>query len=660
MTNNYYANGYPGIIALYDLDNSTGKITNELILDDASSPYGIEFSPNSQVLYANTDYHDFSDPLMVSWLLGELVQYDLTAPSIKSSKHVLKEYSNYSPSLFVARGALQLAIDGRIYLSRSGGRFLERINKPNAIGSLAHFEAEAVFFGGYKLTTYGLPPFLSSYFVTKINVNGEISGNDLCLGSAIDFSVDMDDREIVSLEWDFGDGTSSVLIRPSHMYLKPGTYLVNVKVITSSETFTAKRTLNVFEIPTIANQELTECDYDQDGKAIFDLKTWRDDLKTKDKLKSVQVFLTPNDAKNNVNPLPDFYENKTNDQVLYIRVSDVVQCFSIATLHLKTVSIIPKKRAKEQVCSSTKNYEVDLTVYAEKIKSNSTEVIQSIRFYTDLKDLEKKQNDKRSIQIANYASATKIFARIEIVGQACAQTVMFDIELLASPVVKVADTKMCENDHVTIQSDLFTSYRWDGLKGDDVNQPNNASSVTIKNPGTYRLTATNTSGCSGTTSFTVSHYELIAIRSVQIDNGNSVTIEATGQTLEYSLDRITWQKSKTFSNLPIGDYTVYIRDMNGCTTQTAQFTMFYITNFISPNNDGKNDFWKVAGLELIESIDVEIYDRYGKTIHKKMTHYDNVLWDGKSKGSLADASYWYTLDFKNGKRYSGSILLKNK
>jgi gliding motility-associated-like protein len=58
------------------------------------------------------------------------------------------------------------------------------------------------------------------------------------------------------------------------------------------------------------------------------------------------------------------------------------------------------------------------------------------------------------------------------------------------------------------------------------------------------------------------------------DSNGSLDVSASGGTgiLEYSLNDVTYQASSTFIGLPAGDYTVYVRDANGCSV-TAQDTV---------------------------------------------------------------------------------------
>ncbi|ELR73222.1 internalin, putative [Fulvivirga imtechensis AK7] len=54
------------------------------------------------------------------------------------------------------------------------------------------------------------------------------------------------------------------------------------------------------------------------------------------------------------------------------------------------------------------------------------------------------------------------------------------------------------------------------------------------------------------------------------DNG-VIELNATGGwgSYEYSIDATTWQTTNTFINLPAGDYTIDLRDANGCSTSTT-------------------------------------------------------------------------------------------
>lgn len=71
-------------------------------------------------------------------------------------------------------------------------------------------------------------------------------------------------------------------------------------------------------------------------------------------------------------------------------------------------------------------------------------------------------------------------------------------------------------------------------------------------------------------------------------------------------------------------------------------------NFLTPNGDGKNDFFVVKGLEKYPENKLTIFDRGGRTIYSVL-NYQNT-WDGYLNGKpLMEDTYYYILDLgKNG------------
>jgi gliding motility-associated-like protein len=58
-----------------------------------------------------------------------------------------------------------------------------------------------------------------------------------------------------------------------------------------------------------------------------------------------------------------------------------------------------------------------------------------------------------------------------------------------------------------------------------------------------------------------------------------------------------------------------------------------VYNILTPNNDGKNDFFTVSG---VRAPDVQIYNRWGRKL-EDFKAYDNK-WNG---GSLSGGMYYY-------------------
>lgn len=85
-----------------------------------------------------------------------------------------------------------------------------------------------------------------------------------------------------------------------------------------------------------------------------------------------------------------------------------------------------------------------------------------------------------------------------------------------------------------------------------------------------------------------------------------------------------------------------------------------ISNYISPNNDGQNDTWKVTPTQLVKDYALEITNQWGNVVYKKSEEYQNE-WDATDNGKpVLDGVYYYT--FTEGKKivYRGSITVLKK
>lgn len=82
-----------------------------------------------------------------------------------------------------------------------------------------------------------------------------------------------------------------------------------------------------------------------------------------------------------------------------------------------------------------------------------------------------------------------------------------------------------------------------------------------------------------------------------------------------------------------------------------------ISNYMSPNNDGQNDTWKINNLSVIKDDAITIVDAWGNRVFSVENNYNNEF-DGTSGGKkLADGVYYYIIS-ENGKtKYSGSITI---
>lgn len=104
---------------------------------------------------------------------------------------------------------------------------------------------------------------------------------------------------------------------------------------------------------------------------------------------------------------------------------------------------------------------------------------------------------------------------------------------------------------------------------------------------------------------------------------------------------------------------IYIEDGNG-NKDSCDFIVnvdcmqeLFVPEFISPNGDGKNDFFVIQGINAYPGNTLNIYNRWGNMVFS-MKDYDNS-WGGKSQnsmtvgsGTLPTGAYFYVLDLGNG------------
>jgi outer membrane protein OmpA-like peptidoglycan-associated protein/6-phosphogluconolactonase (cycloisomerase 2 family) len=157
------------IVQLFDFNAKDGTITNPITLkfDAQSSPYGLEFSPNSNLLYISMVSNGFVYQAIID---------DGNEQSIQKSIRLI---GRSKKNRFL--GALQLGIDGRIYAAEYQSKYLSVIDNPNTIGSSCSYRAEAVTLNG-GICMLGLPTFVQD-FITISNSAQKAQRTDKIMSS---------------------------------------------------------------------------------------------------------------------------------------------------------------------------------------------------------------------------------------------------------------------------------------------------------------------------------------------------------------------------------------------------------------------------------------------------------------------------------------------
>jgi hypothetical protein len=133
---------------------------------------------------------------------------------------------------------------------------------------------------------------------------------------------------------------------------------------------------------------------------------------------------------------------------------------------------------------------------------------------------------------------------------------------------------------------------------------NTSIDLTNLSAGNYVVTVRDNNGCESATDFTITEPDALGATVTAAallchgDTNGNLTATASGGTApyEYSLDGNTFQTSNVFTGLGGGNYTVTIRDANGCSTtaaatitEPAAITASATTTDLTCNGDGSGE-----------------------------------------------------------------------
>ncbi|WP_282031154.1 T9SS type B sorting domain-containing protein [Winogradskyella eximia] len=156
--------------------------------------------------------------------------------------------------------------------------------------------------------------------------------------------------------------------------------------------------------------------------------------------------------------------------------------------------------------------------------------------------------------------------------------------------------------------------------------------------------------------FNVELIESPEIESIET-NGSLIVINVFNEDdHQYSLDGLNYQYSNLFVNKQSGLYTIYIKSISCGTVIEQDYFHFYIQKFITPNGDGKNDFFLLNVTQYFTNSELYIYDRYGKILFSAINR--DASWDGTfNRKKLPISDYWYHI-ILDGMEYRGHFTVK--
>ncbi|KAB1067230.1 T9SS type B sorting domain-containing protein [Tamlana haliotis] len=667
------ANSYDGL-DIYDFDVATGKVSNQNTIFQPleASPYGVEFSPDSRLLYVQTsnvlpDNANINDP---DNHYSKLIQYHLYTTNVQSTAITIDDRQLY-------RGALQLGPNGKIYRALSaaynqGIPYLGIINAPNQRGINCDYVHEGINLAP-SFSTQGLPPFIASFFNKQIDIikNGKNSNNlSLCEGDQYNLTADV--IRGATYTWSknrvtLAETGTNLLITDSGHYeviIDPN----NGECLSEGEAYVLFN-----QNPTAANHTLFQCEEDAvlDGKTIFNLNEAVSTITAGEADKTVKFY---SDSGRTQEIIAEAYTNTQNPQTIYTTViDDNTSCFSFSELTLK-VSTSDVNDASIEVCDidglEDGFYEFNLK-QADTDILNGTSVNLELQYYETYEDALLEQHPLGDFYTNSTAYTQTIFARAEGDNNCFG---ISNVKLNVRKAFEVSSNNQvffCLNTYpetITLEAGVLNDspshyiYSW--------STGAITESIQVNEVGTYTVDITDIYGCYKNRTITVLPSNIATFNAIEVldaSNNNTITVSVVGEgTYQYQLNDVNnqitydYQDSNTFEGVVPGHYTVAVKDTkNNCGIVNEAVSVIGFPKFFTPNNDGFNDTWQVFGLSGVYKSDTKIliYDRFGKLL--KGLHPQSEGWDGTYKGEkMPSDDYWFSVELADGRIYKNHFTLK--
>jgi gliding motility-associated-like protein len=193
---------------------------------------------------------------------------------------------------------------------------------------------------------------------------------------------------------------------------------------------------------------------------------------------------------------------------------------------------------------------------------------------------------------------------------------------------------------------------------------NTGNNLTNLGAGTYSVNVIDSFGCQLNDIIIITQPDslYLSLYSPLLFNGHNVSfanesdgnidLTVNGGTNPFTYSWSNGSSTEDLNNIVAGFYNVIVIDTKGCKasasiTLTQPFVLEIPQGF-SPNNDGKNDFFVVHGIEAYPKNVLTIYNRWGNIIYSKEGYLNE--WDGLSNNGekLPDATYFAILEVNGG------------
>ena len=459
----------------------------------------------------------------------------------------------------------------------------------------------------------------------------------------------------LSYKWNFGDGGSSILKDPKHIYATPGTYLVTV-VATSN--FGSESTFSDFvtihPLPQASFAVSSVCD---EVEASFS------------NLSSISTGTLSyewdfGDLGTSIDKQPTHLYEGAGAYTIQLIATSGFTCKDTATV---PVTVYPRPETRFSVNNACDGFP---SFFKDETTITSGSITTHTWDFGDGTNSIEQNPEKQFLNPTTYQ--VKLITNSD---KDCPNDTTITVKVVTAPVANFTFENECDGvpisfSNTSVSEEGSLIYEWSFGDGDS--STSQSPSHLYPTSGYYRvnLLASSEFGCQDSVARTIQAYPNptpSAGEDQTVSRGFSVNLSVTGAgdfiwTPEASLDN---QSSTTPIATPLETttYLVSVTDSNSCTGSdevTVNVDKDYIvlaSNVITPDGNGINDTWFVENVLAYEDSKVVIFDRWGKRIHEQAPYLND--WVGVSNTDiLPDGEYYYIITFTGSEKvYKGTITL---
>ncbi len=488
--------------------------------------------------------------------------------------------------------------------------------------------------------------------------------NNECLSDTVSFvnqSIFTGGLSNLTYNWNFDDGNLSNNQDEMHKYNIPGLYQVSLEVESIFGcTSEIDKQVEIYEMPnanfTVNNVCLNQpSEFVNTSTIALGTMTYNWDFDNGNTSIMEAPFTT--------------YSGDGDYQVQLIATSNNGCLDTIVKLH----TIFPKPLARffyDEVCDGNP------TLFYDSSLINSGTINSFSWNFGDGSSANGTTPSHQYLNVGSYSVSLSVVS-----DKLCTDDTTMSVIVNPNPVANFSIQDACIGAAVSFTNNSFISsgtmsMLWDFGDGGASNQA--SPSYTYGNVGLYpvKLIVTSGKGCHNSV---VKTAEVFAppFFTLGLDDTISLGDEVELEGFYPGALAYSWSPSEGLDNSSLSNpsaspsesttYTLTVTDGNGCKGQDSIYIHIIedfnltVSNLITPDGNGVNDFWVVGNIENYGEATIFIYDRWGKEI-LKTNNYQND-WNGVSgTDQLPDGTYYYIITLPGQEKvYKGGItVLRNK